>query len=88
MICTVMLTTPYAQDNVEHQTPRRRQRDPNFMGYTYKNFAAVPSSNGTACIPAPTKSVALLQQSLRSILPARRCLGSGWGEVQSLQCDI
>ena len=34
------------QDNVEHQTPRRRQRDPNFMGYTYKNFAAVPSSNG------------------------------------------
>ena len=31
---------------MEQQTPRRRQRDPNFMGYTYKNFHAVPSSNG------------------------------------------
>ena len=34
------------QESVEQQTPRRRQRDPNFMGYTYKGFHALPSSNG------------------------------------------
>ena len=33
----------------EGATPRRRSRDPNFVGYTYKNFNATPTgqqSNG------------------------------------------
>ena len=54
------------QESVEQQTPRRRQRDPNFMGYTYKNFLAVPSSNGASpaalacamCEPASCSSLA------------------------------
>ncbi|KAK9804966.1 hypothetical protein WJX73_005308 [Symbiochloris irregularis] len=32
-------------DGPEGATPRRRSRDPNFVGYTYKNFNATPSSD-------------------------------------------
>ena len=32
------------QEGPEGATPRRRSRDPNFVGYTYKNFSATPGS--------------------------------------------
>lgn len=34
------------QEGPEHATPRRRSRDPNFVGYTYKNFNATPVADG------------------------------------------
>lgn len=36
------------QEGPEHATPRRRSRDPNFVGYTYKNFNATPVADGAS----------------------------------------